>query len=275
MSEEPRGDRSHVGLGVVRHGAQTREVDLVGLNRTDEAVENRGVEIDGTNETSTRGLEETKGFLGGQLDGPSRGPLINAVDDVVEALEVVWVGEERRNKVELVVSGELIDELRLPAIDGGIGAKRAGVSREGRGEDVAIVPQLVGVIGVASDVIAEGTGMLRRGAWHHAVIPTELATITQSEWKRRKAEIYNSRHIERNEELEVSARILGGLVRVIDLGGFPDVGSNVEGEGIDAMIVGKLDVVHPGFDGVGVGVAHHMVGGHNLVAAVPLGNWRN
>ena len=220
-------------------------------------------------------MEETRGFLGGQVDGPSRVPLINTIDDVVEALEVAWVGEERRNKVDLVVPGELIDELRLPAIDGGIGAKSAGVSCEGRGKDVAIVPQLVGVIGVASDIITEGTGMLRRGAWHHAVIPIELATITQSEWKRWKAEIYNSRHIERNEELEAGARILGGLVRIIDLGGFPAVGSNVEGEGIDAMVVGKLDIVHPSFVGVGVGVAHNMVGSHNLVAAIPLGNWRN
>lgn len=89
-----------------------------------------------------------------------------------------------------------------------------------------------------------------------------------------EAEICNSRHVERNEELEVGARILGSLVCVSDLSGLPVVGTDIEGEGIDAVSVGELDIFQPGILGVGVGVSHHVVGSNNLVAASPFG-YRN
>lgn len=41
------------------------------------------------------------------------------------------------------------------------------------------------------------------------------------------------------------------------------------------MIVGKVDVLQPGLLGVGVGVSHHVVGSDDLLAASPLGNYRN
>ena len=78
--------------------------------------------------------------------------------------------------MDLVVSGELVDELGLPALDGGTGTKSAGVPGEGGGENMTVVPQLVGVVGVASDIITEGTGVVRGRTWHDTV-PIELATI--------------------------------------------------------------------------------------------------
>ena len=167
MSEEPRGNRSHVGIGRILHAAQTSQVDGVGLDGTNEVVENRGVETSSIRESSTKGLEETSCFVGGQLDRPSRVPVVNTINDVVEILEVGWVAEEGGNEVDLVVSGELINELGLPAVDGGIRAERAGVSGEAGGEDIAVILQLVGVVGVACYVVTERTGVLRGGAWHH------------------------------------------------------------------------------------------------------------
>lgn len=65
MSEEPRGDGSHISLGGVRHGAQTGQVDLVGLNGANEVAKDWGAETSGIGETSANGLEETGGFVGG------------------------------------------------------------------------------------------------------------------------------------------------------------------------------------------------------------------
>ena len=90
-----------------------------------------------------------------------------------------------------------------------------------------------------------------------------------------KMEIWNSRHVERHEELEVCAGILSSLERVVDLIGLPVVGTDVEGKGINSMIMGKLNVLQPGIRGVGIGVAHHMVGSNNLGVAIPLRNYRN
>ena len=86
---------------------------------------------------------------------------------------------------------------------------------------------------------------------------------------------YNSRHVERDEELEVSTGILSSLVRVSDLTGLPVASSNVEGEGINAVIVGEFDVLQPGILGVGVGVSHHMVGSYDLLPGSPLRNYIN
>ena len=179
--------------------------------------------------------------------------------------------------MDLVVSGELIDELGLPTIGGRIGTERAGVSGEGGGKDVAVVLQLAGVVGITSDVVSERTGVLGRRTWHHTVIQIELATIVQSVRKWREAETCkNSRHVEGNEELEVGTGILSSLIRVINLTRLPGVGSDVQGEGVDAVAVGKVDVLQPGVGGVRVRVAHHMVGSHNLgVAAVSLHSCRN
>ena len=102
-------------------------------------------------------------------------------------------------------------------------------------------------------------------------VPIELATIKAGT----KTEGSNSRHVERNEELEVSAGILSGVERAGDLVGLPIVGSDVESEGVDTVVVGKFDVLQPGVLGVGEGVAHHVVSSHNLVVASPLQNYRN
>ena len=168
VGEEPRGDGSYVGLSG-RHGIQTTQVDLVRLDRANEVVENGRVKTSSVVESSTQGLEESSGFLRGQLDGPTRVPIVNTVNDVVEILEVVGVTEEGRNEVDLVVSGELVDELGLPAVGGGAGTERAGVSGKGGGEDVAIVLQLVGVGGIGSDVFTERSCVIRGRAWHRAV----------------------------------------------------------------------------------------------------------
>jgi len=63
--------------------------------------------------------------------------------------------------VNLVVSSELVDELGLPALDGGTGAKSACVSGESGGKDMAVVLQLVGVIGITSDVVTQRSGVIR------------------------------------------------------------------------------------------------------------------
>lgn len=127
-------------------------------------------------ETSTKGIEEASGCLGGQFDGPSRDPAISTVNDVVEILKVAWVAEERRNKVNLVVSGKLIDELGLPAVDGRAAAEGAGFSGKGGSKDSVVMLQLVWMVGVACDVITEHTGVLRGGAWQH--------TAFRSSWQR-------------------------------------------------------------------------------------------
>jgi len=105
-------------------------------------------------------------------------------------------------------------------------------------------------------------------------VPIELANDRPEEWKRREVEIWNSRHVERDEELEVSAGILSSLVRVGNLTGLPVAGSDVEGEGIDAVIVGEFDVLQPSILGIGEGVSHHMVSGHDLLPGNPLRNCR-
>ena len=64
------------------------------------------------------------------------------------------------------------------------------------------------------------------------------------------------------------------LVGIIDLVGLPGLGSDVEGKGVNAVVVGKFDIFQPGVGGVRVGVAHHKVGSHNLWVAVSLGSWR-
>jgi hypothetical protein len=63
------------------------------------------------------------------LNGPSRVPVVNAVDDTAEILEGVRVGEEGRKEVNLVISSELVDGLGLPTIDGGVGAKGSSFVR--------------------------------------------------------------------------------------------------------------------------------------------------
>ena len=83
--------------------------------------------------------------------------------------------------MNLVVSGELVDELGLPTIGWGTGAESASVSSERRSEDISVVLQLVGVARVTSDVIPEGGSILGRRAWHHTVIPIKSATIDQSD----------------------------------------------------------------------------------------------
>ena len=90
-----------------------------------------------------------------------------------------------------------------------------------------------------------------------------------------KTEICNSRHVERDEELEAGAGILSSLIGIVDLVGLPGVGSNVKGKGVNAVIVGEVDVLQPGIRGVGVGVSDHMVGSDKLRVAVSLENWRN
>jgi len=40
------------------------------------------------------------------------------------------------------------------------------------------------------------------------------------------------------------------------------------------VIVGKPDVLQPSILGIGVGVAHDVVGSHNLIVASPLRNYR-
>jgi len=84
VGEEPRGDSSHVGLVGVRHFAQTAQVELVGLDGTNEVAESRGLETISILETSANGLEEFRDFLSGQLNGPARVPVVNAVNDVVK-----------------------------------------------------------------------------------------------------------------------------------------------------------------------------------------------
>lgn len=169
VGEEPRRDGSHVGLDGVRHTAQTAQVGLVGLNGTDKVGENRQIEAFGAGETPTEGLEESSGFIRGQLDRPTRVPVVNAVNDIVKVLEGVWIGKEGGNKVNLVVSGELIDELALPAIGRGTRTESTSISGEGRGKYIAVVPQLAGVAGVAGDVVTERSCVVRGGAWHHAL----------------------------------------------------------------------------------------------------------
>ena len=165
MGEEPRGDSSHVGLGVARHLVQAVQVGVVGLDGTNKVAENRGIEAG--SETAAEGLEHVGGRLGGQLDGPSRVPVVNAVDDSVKILEGIRVGEEGRKEVNLVVPGELVDELGLPTIGGRIGTKGAGVSGKGRNKDFPVVLQLVRVVGVLNDIVYESGGILRRRAWKH------------------------------------------------------------------------------------------------------------
>jgi len=161
MGEEPRRDSSHVSLsGAWRHVLQTTQVHLVGLDGTDEIAKHRRAETSGITETSTKGLEETGSFLSGQLNGPARVPVVNTVDDVAKVLECVRVDEEGGNEVNLVVSGELVDELGFPALDGGTGTESAGVSGESGGKDMAVVLQLVGVIGITSDVVTERSSVI-------------------------------------------------------------------------------------------------------------------
>jgi hypothetical protein len=80
----------------------------------------------------------------------------------------------------------------------------------------------------------------------------------------------NSRHVERDEELEISAGVFSCVVRAGDLTGLPVIGSDVEGKGVNTVIVGKPDVLQPSILGVGEGVPDHMVGSHNLIVASPL-----
>lgn len=92
----------------------------------------------------------------------------NTVKNFVKVLEGGGVDKEGGDKVNLVVC-ELIDELGLPALGGGTTTELAGVSGEGGGEDITIVLQLAGVVGITSDVVTERTGVIRGGAWHHTV----------------------------------------------------------------------------------------------------------
>lgn len=85
-----------------------------------------------------------------------------------------------------------------------------------------------------------------------------------------QTEVYNLRHVERNEELEVGAGILSSLVSTVNLIGLPGINANVKGKGINAVVVSKSNVLQPGVRCVRVGVAHHMVGSHDLVIAVSL-----
>jgi hypothetical protein len=172
MGEEPRGDSGHVGLGVARHLVEAIQVGAIGLDGTDEVGEDGGVEMG--SKGSTKGLEYRGGRLCSHLDRPARVPVVNTVDDVAKVLEVVRVGEEGRNEVNRIFPSELIDELGLPTISGGTSTESTGISGEGRSEDVTIVLQLVGMAGVANDVVTERTGILSRRARHHTVIPNGL-----------------------------------------------------------------------------------------------------
>ena len=182
MGEEPRGDSSHVGLRVTRHLVKAAQVGVIRLDGTDEIAEYGGVEVGG--ESPTKWLEHSGGRLSGYLDRPARVPVINTVEDIIKVLKGVRIAKKGRDEVNLVIPGELVDELTLPAIGGGTGTESAGVSGEGRGKDVAVVLQLVGVIGIAGDVVTEGGSILSRGTRHHTAIPIELTTIVR---KRRYA----------------------------------------------------------------------------------------
>lgn len=87
--------------------------------------------------------------------------MVNTVNDVVEVLKGARVDKEGRDEVNLVVSSELVYELGLPAIDGGAGAERASISSKSGGKYIAIVLQLIGVIGITSDVVTERSGVIR------------------------------------------------------------------------------------------------------------------
>lgn len=90
-----------------------------------------------------------------------------------------------------------------------------------------------------------------------------------------KAEIWNSPQVERDEKHETCAEILSSLVRVVDLIRLPVVCSDVEGKGINSVIMGKGDILRPGINGVVVDVAHHVMGNNKLGVVIPLRNYRN
>ena len=87
--------------------------------------------------------------------------MVNTVNDVVEVLEGARIDKEGRDEVNLVVSSELVYELGLPAIDGGAGTESASISSKSGGKHIAIVLQLIGVIGITSDVVTERSGVIR------------------------------------------------------------------------------------------------------------------
>lgn len=167
MGEKTRGNCGHVGFGVTLHIFETVQVNVVGLYGTNKVGEDRGIEV--SSESSTKRFDESSCILGGQSRRPPRVPAVNAVNDAVKSTELVWIGEKCRNEVRLVVPSKLIDELALPTIRGGVGAESTTISVEGGGKDLVVVLQLVRVGSVASDVVTERAGVLRRGAWHHTV----------------------------------------------------------------------------------------------------------
>lgn len=62
----------------------------------------------------------------------------------------------------------MLRELSLPAIDDGVLAKCARLAREGRGEDLVPVLELIRMVGIGGDIAAEGGSVVRSSAREHA-----------------------------------------------------------------------------------------------------------
>ena len=91
-----------------------------------------------------------------------------AVDGTAVLVERRGVDEERGHKVHGVRASELAGELGSPALGNRPLSERASFAREGRGEDAAIVLELVRVIGICRDVGAKSGRVRGRTARERA-----------------------------------------------------------------------------------------------------------
>ena len=89
----------------------------------------------------------------------------HSVNGAAVLAEGGWVDEERRYEVDGVRAGQLANELSSPAFSDRLLPKCAAFARESGREDAAVVLKLVRVVGVRSDVRAEGRGVRRRRTW--------------------------------------------------------------------------------------------------------------
>lgn len=171
-------------------------------------------------------------------------------------------------------------ELALPTIGSRGSAELALVAGERRCEALSIEHQLVRVLCVGLDVVAQGASLIRSRAGEDA--GNKMVS------NRLNAKIaLHPRHIKRDEQLESGARLLScsvarvarchqtgnpgyllaGNLRRGNLLRLPIICSNIESESVDAGSMGLVDVGEPVILSVRCRVPNHVMCDHGLRVA--------
>ena len=129
---------------------------------------------------------------------------------MIKLIEGLRVDEEGRDEEDGVLASQfgMTRELGRPALWDRSLAEIAGLTSKSRCKDAAAISELIGVVGVRGDVVAEVLCIIRRIARDSS---RKAVSVGKKLHERQKKYL---RHVKGDEELEVSSRLPGGFVAV-------------------------------------------------------------